>query len=120
VLIDIIVDFGEAESGTADFLEDGPVCGHMLDDYGGVSGGVIWRKSGGLGTGDGKPLTANCFSICDGVSNSYKGGGIAAEQEERTSSRLSASSALKLAGAATDMVGDLERGQMICSNVYGC
>lgn len=76
-------------------------------------------RVGSFGAGYGEPLTANCFSIYDEVSKGHRREILETEEEKRTSSRLSASSALKLAGAATDMVGDLERGQMICATVYG-
>jgi hypothetical protein len=52
---------------------------------------------------DHEPLTANCFSICKTVSSDYKKGD-SHKEGILTSSRLSASSALKFAGAATDMV----------------
>lgn len=51
MLVDIVIDLSEAKSRAADFLEDSPVCGHMLDDYGGVSGGVIWGELGVLELG---------------------------------------------------------------------
>ena len=60
---------------------------------------------GDAGMGDCEPLTANCFSICRHVSSGYKSG-IKGKQGSLTSSRLSASSGLKLAGAATDIVWD--------------
>ena len=59
------------------------------------------RLHGRTGTSGASPLTANCFSIYGSVS--YAGILKKRFQNPPTSSRLSASSALKFAGAAADM-----------------
>lgn len=37
MLVDFVVDLGQAEAGALDSFEDGPVCLHVLDDLRGIS-----------------------------------------------------------------------------------
>lgn len=61
VLVDVIVDLGQAKGAGLDLLEDGPVRLEVTDRC----GVVVSAESRDMSEGaPDVPLTANCFSIC--------------------------------------------------------
>jgi hypothetical protein len=63
VLVDFVVELGQAKLGARHFLEDVPVCLHVLNDLAMVS-----ASNSGPAANIDIPLTANCFSISSKLS----------------------------------------------------